>query len=218
MPSYLRNVKRTGFLRDEHYRVEDRGFETPCWIWRGERNSYVTVRYGGGQSTGHRIAWEMAHGPIPSGSHVHHRCEVKTCVNPEHLELLTRAEHMARHAEQRTHCRRGHPFNDANSVVTSRGARSCLACRRERHRERNPYVRSRALKDDNVIGRNIRTRRQDLGLTQRELGLDLEMPEMTVSRWERGEHLPSLGHLQRVAKRLDCSIDDLLEDKKETAA
>lgn len=42
----------------------------------------------------HRVAWEKAHGPIPSGMQVHHRCRNRRCVNVDHLELLSPREHM----------------------------------------------------------------------------------------------------------------------------
>lgn len=45
----------------------------------------------------HRVAWELEHGEIPKGMHLHHTCENSACVNVEHLELLTPKEHRAKH-------------------------------------------------------------------------------------------------------------------------
>ncbi len=45
-------------------------------------------------TTAHRRAYEQAYGPIPPGHDVHHVCETKLCINPEHLVALTRARHM----------------------------------------------------------------------------------------------------------------------------
>jgi hypothetical protein len=41
----------------------------------------------------HRQAWMDAKGPIPEGMHVHHLCSNRLCVNVDHLELLSNADH-----------------------------------------------------------------------------------------------------------------------------
>lgn len=42
----------------------------------------------------HRVAWEMAHGPIPLGLEVLHRCDRPWCVRPDHLNLGTHQDNM----------------------------------------------------------------------------------------------------------------------------
>lgn len=39
---------------------------------------------------------------IPQGYHVHHKCDKKHCFNPEHLKVLSPAEHAAEHARLRS--------------------------------------------------------------------------------------------------------------------
>jgi DNA-binding transcriptional regulator YiaG len=85
--------QRRGFL------VEDCGYETPCWIHRGALNHAGYGQVFG--KTAHRRAWEEAHGLIPHGLEIDHLCRVRACVNPDHLELVTRAENCRRGAAVR---------------------------------------------------------------------------------------------------------------------
>ncbi len=58
---------------------------TGCWLWTG----YVE-RYGAFRGLkAHRAAWMLYKGDIPQGKRVLHRCDVPSCVNPEHLFLGT---------------------------------------------------------------------------------------------------------------------------------
>lgn len=84
--------------------VEDRGYESPCWVWQRKvtRKGYGIVGVAeGGERHAHVVVFERERGAVPDGCELHHRCEVRLCVNPEHLEPLTHAEHMAVHAEMR---------------------------------------------------------------------------------------------------------------------
>jgi hypothetical protein len=62
---------------------------TGCHIWRACRTShgYGQLRVNGHTRRAHRIAWALAHGPIPRGKVVRHRCLNTSCVNVEHLKL-----------------------------------------------------------------------------------------------------------------------------------
>jgi hypothetical protein len=80
----------------------------------------------------HRLSYEHHVGPIPDGLQIDHTCRNRKCVNPEHLEPVTNAENTTRqdHAERRkTHCPKGHPYDEANTYVDPSGARRCRACR-----------------------------------------------------------------------------------------
>lgn len=76
-----------------------------CWIWEGAADpgtGYGRVGLGGredGTATAHRVAYMLTVGSIPDGAILHHHCENPSCVRPDHLEPLTRAEHIDLHRE-----------------------------------------------------------------------------------------------------------------------
>jgi hypothetical protein len=68
-----------------------------CHIWHGylTASGYGRVHYQSRLWLAHRLAWTLNHGPIPNGMILCHRCNVKRCVNPDHLVLGTRADNNA---------------------------------------------------------------------------------------------------------------------------
>ena len=110
-----------------------------CWLWTGyiKPNGYASFYPGGGRHVykvyAHRFAYEMLAGPIPEGLEIDHLCNVRHCVNPDHLEPVTYRENTDRRVDRKTHCKNGHPFDDANSYLW-RGNRYCRACRNSRPR------------------------------------------------------------------------------------
>ena len=65
--------------------------ESGCWIWSGSPNSagYGQITHEKKQWHAHRFAWTFLCGPIPPGMQIDHRCHVRLCVNPDHLQLAT---------------------------------------------------------------------------------------------------------------------------------
>lgn len=65
-----------------------------CWTWTAFIDKAGYARIGSGRVVlyGHRVSYEMHHGPIPTGMVVDHKCRNRSCVNPEHLHIVTRKQ------------------------------------------------------------------------------------------------------------------------------
>lgn len=112
-----------------------------CWLWTGALNSQNGQGYGVAWAVGrlvvaHRCSYEMLTGPIPEGLQIDHLCRVRTCVNPDHLEPVTKRENGRRGlgGVLKTHCPAGHEYSPENTFVDHQGHRFCRACKRDRER------------------------------------------------------------------------------------
>lgn len=76
------------------YEERDCGFVGNCWVWLGALSPEGYGRVG--TKYAHRIVYEQHVGPIPPGLQLDHLCRNTRCVNPAHLEPVTRAENLAR--------------------------------------------------------------------------------------------------------------------------
>jgi len=69
-----------------------------CWLWLGQLNrlgyGVIGRRAKSKQMFAHRAAYIMAHGSIPAGMDILHRCDVRCCVNPDHLYAGTHTDNM----------------------------------------------------------------------------------------------------------------------------
>jgi len=113
----------------------------PCWLWTGpiDPNGYGRIHFSGRNLYVHRAVYELLVGSIPDGLECDHVCRVRRCCNPDHVEPVTHAENSGRSpimgAPTSTHCKRGHPFDDANTRITGKG-RVCRACARLMKKQR----------------------------------------------------------------------------------
>jgi hypothetical protein len=102
-----------------------------CWQFTGclNRDGYGRFYSEGKSWLAHRVAYELANGPIPAGLTVDHTCNNRACIRYEHLEAVTPAENSRRAAERRTHCKNGHEYTESNTYH-HRGKRHCRTCNR----------------------------------------------------------------------------------------
>ena len=107
--------------------------EEGCWPWRATRKSdNYGVFYG---TSAHRTAYRWFVGVIPDGYQIDHLCRHPWCVNPAHLEAVSRRVNMQRAAPFTLTglCKRGHRMTPENIGQMKRGdgfVRVCRACRR----------------------------------------------------------------------------------------
>lgn len=134
-------------------KVDRSGGLFACWEWTASirHSGYGCLGVDGKTVYAHRWAWEAANGPIPPGLDIDHLCRNRACVNPTHLEPVTRQENIRRGVgysalnARRTHCPSGHPYSAANTLLerTRSGlARRCRTCGIGRRRRRNARQRA----------------------------------------------------------------------------
>lgn len=113
-----------------------KGAPGPCWIWTRAktRNGYGNFSIKGRPYGAHQVGWWLTRGPVPDGLELDHVCRVTSCVNPDHLEPVTHRENCLRgtspfavHA-RKTHCPKGHPYDEVNTWRDKEGTRRCRTC------------------------------------------------------------------------------------------
>ena len=119
-----------------------------CLEWTGAKpNGYGRFMVNGKYVLTHRLAWELAHGrEIPPDMMVCHHCDNPPCCDPEHLFLGDNADNLgdmaakgraSRYNAEKSQCPQGHPYDEANTVVTTHRdgttQRTCRTCERARY-------------------------------------------------------------------------------------
>lgn len=129
-----------------------------CIVWTGPltRGGYGKIKANGRHTTPHRVAYELAIGPIPDGLQLDHACHTRDssclggdvclhrrCINPHHLEPVTPRENALRSPNTPTGansrkacCASGHPFDEANTRIAPDGRRKCRQCELKNNQQR----------------------------------------------------------------------------------
>lgn len=116
--------------------------ENGCWLWTDPlvRAGYARFFAEGTEHYAHIWAYKHFVGPVPEGYELDHvwanGCRFRHCVNFEsHLEPVTPQENIRRAKAKITHCPKGHPYDETNTVMDG-GSRRCRTCRRAQDRAR----------------------------------------------------------------------------------
>ncbi|MEU1443076.1 HNH endonuclease signature motif containing protein [Streptomyces mirabilis] len=136
--------------------MQEKMIEQPngCMHWTGHTNEhgYGRLAVDGKMVLAHRAIYEALNGKIPDEAQVDHVChngdascpggsvcEHRRCVNPGHLEAVTRQENLRRSrltTSGKEACVRGHQLPARSSTSDSSGVRRrCKECEREQHRK-----------------------------------------------------------------------------------
>ena len=126
--------------------------ESGCWLWNGSKvpDGYGKLRVNKRIQPIHRLAYLAYKGVIPKQLVVRHKCDVRNCWNPEHLEVGTVRDNIldcmkrGRHPSGLTEptpknitpsnrkrpplCSNGHEYTTKNTHVDMFGHRNCRAC------------------------------------------------------------------------------------------
>ena len=122
-----------------------------CWLWQGSfnedghgvftvylpPNSEVRKR----KRVAHRLMYELTIGEVDPILTLDHLCRVRACVNPAHMEPVTRVENILRGVgptaanARKSKCLHGHDLTEDNIYRNRRGNRHCRECALRRARE-----------------------------------------------------------------------------------
>lgn len=121
-----------------------------CWNWIGYKmtGGYGQLSERGVKLPAHVWVYRKFKGAIPDGMTVDHICNNSSCVNPDHLQVLTQLDNNLRNpvfGANKTHCPKGHPYDDNNTYQrpNKKGMRQWRDCRECNRIASNKYYHSK---------------------------------------------------------------------------
>lgn len=127
------------------------GYESPspCWIWKGakDKDGYGVTTYNSKYIHAHRLALILKSPNLDQGLKALHKCNIKPCINPDHLywgdasqNAIDSVNANTHVRARKTHCKNGHEFNEYNTRyhTSKKGKfqRMCLLCESARNAAR----------------------------------------------------------------------------------
>ena len=143
-----------------------------CWTFKrtNKQTGYGEFYFQGKRLTAHVASFYFKHGRYPiKPLEIDHLCRMRACVNPDHLEEVTRKVNATRgncgwvtgaKMKARTHCKNGHEFTPENTFLEPKGRstkRRCRACGRAtqaRYMEKNRIEANQRRKESRNAGRD----------------------------------------------------------------
>lgn len=121
------------------------GLIGPCHNFLGyidKKTGYGFTNYKRKAIGTHKYIWEEKFGKVPDKLVIDHMCRNRACCNTDHLRVVTcqvnsteNSTGMGARNIVKTHCKRGHPFDEVNTGKAKHG-RYCRQCDKEKHKRR----------------------------------------------------------------------------------